>query len=208
MRRLHIGVALASLGAVGLGAVAPAFGDPQAPQLPAAAQPQQVRRGPAVTMTLGTTAWTDGGAIPAKYSQAGRDLSPPLAWSDVPADTASFVLIVHDVDAAVGSTADDLLHWMVWNMPRTMLSLPEGVAQGAQLADGSRQISATGPYYRGPAAPSSGPPHHYVFEIYALDTTLSVPAVGQSPSDTRAAVMAAMAGHVRGRGAMVGSYRR
>ena len=80
--------------------------------------------------------------------------------------------------------------------------------QGAALADGSRQISATGPNYRGPAAPASGPPHHYVFELYALDTTVDVPAVGASPAQTRAAVVAAMAGHVRAKGVYTGLYKR
>ena len=76
------------------------------------------------------------------------------------------------------------------------------------LQDGSRQISATGPNYRGPAAPASGPPHHYVFELYALDTTVDVPAVAASPAETRAAVTAAMAGHVRGKGVLVGLFKR
>src|SRR3954470_12808420 len=60
-------------------------------------------RGAIATMTLTTSAWTDGGQIPAKYSQAGEQLSPPLAWSSVPEGINSFVLIVHDVDAAAGT---------------------------------------------------------------------------------------------------------
>ena len=79
------------------------------------------------------------------------------------------MLIAHDVDAAVGQGTDDMLHWMVWNIPGAARSLAEGMPQGNQLPDGSRQISASGPYYRGPGAPASGPAHHYVFEIYALD---------------------------------------
>jgi phosphatidylethanolamine-binding protein (PEBP) family uncharacterized protein len=78
----------------------------------------------------------------------------------------------------------------------------------SQLPDGTRQISATGPYYRGPGAAASGPAHHYLFELFALDTTLDVPAVGASPSNTRAAVAAAMAGHVRGKAAYVGLFKR
>jgi phosphatidylethanolamine-binding protein (PEBP) family uncharacterized protein len=66
----------------------------------------------------------------------------------------------------------------------------------------------SGPYYRGPAAPATGPLHHYVFELFALDTILDVPAVGAPPAATRAAVVAAMAGHVRGKAVMVGVYRR
>jgi hypothetical protein len=118
------------------------------------------------------------------------------------------VLIVHDLDAPVGSGTDDLLHWLVWNIPAATRELPRGVPQGATLPDGSRQISATGPNYRGPAAPQSGPPHHYVFELFALDTTIDVPAVGAAPPQTRAAIVAAMAGHIRGKGVYTGTYRR
>jgi phosphatidylethanolamine-binding protein (PEBP) family uncharacterized protein len=71
-----------------------------------------------------------------------------------------------------------------------------------------RQISATGPNYRGPAAPASGPPHHYLFELYALDAPIDVPPVGASPAQTRAAVFAAMAGHVRGKGVYTGTFKR
>jgi Raf kinase inhibitor-like YbhB/YbcL family protein len=159
-------------------------------------------------MTLTTTAWPDGGQIPRKYTQAGEQVSPPLAWSNVPEGTESFVLIAHDLDAATGNGMDDILHWMLWNIPGATRSLPEGIAQSPQLADGTRQISVSGPYYRGPGAPASGPPHHYVFELYALDGPISVPAVGQAPALTRAAVVAAMAGRVRGKGAYTGLFKR
>jgi len=159
-------------------------------------------------MTLETTAWTDGGPIPAKYAQAGHDVSPPLSWTSAPDPTVSFVLVVHDLDAPIGDGVDDLLQWMVWNIPGTARTIAEGQPQGPQLPDGSRQISATGPYYRGPGAPASGPPHHYVFELFALDATIDVPPVGAAPAATRAAVVAAMAGHVRAKGTLVGTYRR
>jgi phosphatidylethanolamine-binding protein (PEBP) family uncharacterized protein len=120
----------------------------------------------------------------------------------------SFVLVVHDVDAAIGTGTDDILHWMVWNIPGAARSLSEAVPPGPQLPDGTRQISATGPYYRGPGAAAAGPPHHYVFELFALDQALDVPAVGASPPQTRAAVAAAMAGHVRGKAAYVGLFKR
>ena len=182
--------------------------------LPPAPAPQggggnfQNRRGPIQTMTLTSTAWTDGGMIPVKYTQAGAQVSPPLAWSNVPDGTTSFVLIAHDVDAAVGQGTDDLLHWMVWNIPGTARSMAEAIPQGNQLPDGSRQISASGPYYRGPGAPAAGPAHHYLFQIYALDANLDVPAVGQSPPLTRAAVEAAMVGKIRARGTLVGVFKR
>jgi Raf kinase inhibitor-like YbhB/YbcL family protein len=166
----------------------------------------QGRRGPIQTMTLSTTAWTDGGMIPAKYSQIGGQVSPPLAWSNVPDGVTSFVVIAHDADQAVGQATDDTLHWMVWNIPASARSLAEGMPQG-NAANGPRQISATGPYYRGVAAPTGGA-HHYVFEIFALDANIDVPAVGQSPAATRAAVEAAMAGKIRARGTLTGIFKR
>ena len=159
-------------------------------------------------MTLSSTAWSDGGQIPAKHAQPGHDASPPLSWSGAPETTVSFVLIVHDLDAAIGNGMDDTLHWLLWNIPGGARALPEQVPEGATLPDGARQISATGPNYRGPAAPASGPPHHYVFELYALDTMLDVPAVGASPAQSRAAVVAAMAGHVRAKGVYTGLFKR
>jgi hypothetical protein len=159
-------------------------------------------------MTLATPAWPDGGHIPAKYTQAGDQVSPSWTWSNVPEGVVSFVLIAHDVDAASGSGTDDVLHWMLWNIPVATRSLGEGAAQGPQLPDGTRQISASGPYYRGPGAAATGPAHHYVFELFALDAPIDVPAVGASPAQTRAAVAAAMAGHVRGKAAYVGLFKR
>jgi Raf kinase inhibitor-like YbhB/YbcL family protein len=165
-------------------------------------------RGGVQVMTLTTDAWADGGSIPAKYSQAGDQVSPPLAWSNVPDGVASFALVVHDVDAAAGNGADDTLHWMLWNIPATVRNLPEAVPQGSQLADGTRQTSVSGPYYRGPGAPAAGPAHHYVFELFALDAPIDVPAVGASPAQTRVTIAAAMAGHVRGKAALVGLFKR
>ena len=165
-------------------------------------------RGAVQVMTLVSSAWPDGGQIPPKYTQADIEISPALSWSNVPEGIASFVLIVHDTDAAIGNGTDDILHWMLWNIPPAATSLAEGVPRGAQLADGTRQISATGPNYRGPGALASGPEHHYVFELFALDTMLDVPAVGASPPATRAAVVAAMAGHIRGKAVYTGLFKR
>lgn len=169
---------------------------------------QRGRRTPVQVMALTSTAWQDGGMIPAKHTQAGAEVSPPLAWSEVPDGVGSFVLITRDLDTAIGDGTSDVLHWMLWNIPATTRSLPEGMPPLAELPDGTRQISQTGPYYRGPGAPTSGPPHHYAFELYAVDGTIDVPAVGESPADTRAAVLAAMAGRVRGKAAYVGLFKR
>ncbi len=165
-------------------------------------------RTPMRVLTLSTTAFPDGGQIPGRHAQTGRDVSPALSWSGAPDSTRSYVLLVHDADAAQGDGTDDTLHWLVWNIPGTSSALPEGVASGAQLPDGTRQISVSGPYYRGPAAPSTGPAHHYVFELYALDTMLNVQPTAMSSAATREAIMRAMAGHVRAKGVLVGLYRR
>ena len=191
---------------------------PPSPTFPAPTQPPpgspagpgrggQGRRAVQV-MTLSTTAWPDGGMIPAQYTQAGPQTSPALSWGNVPDGVMSFVLIVHDVDAAIGNGTDDILHWMLWNIPAASRSLPEAIPQASELPDGTRQISASGPYYRGPGAPAAGPPHHYVFELYALDTMLDVAAVGQSPPLTRAAVMTAMSGRIRGKAVYTGLFKR
>ena len=116
--------------------------------------------------------------------------------------------MMRDLDAASGPGTEEILHWMLWNIPGTARSLPEGLPQATQLPDGTRQISATGPYYRGPGAAAAGAAHHYVFELYALDTAIDVPAVGQSPALTRTAVLTAMAGHVRAKAAYVGLFKR
>ena len=168
----------------------------------------QQRRAAAQVMTLTTSAWPDGGQIPARFTQAGEQVSPAFTWSTVPDGIMSFVLIARDLDAITGNGTDDVLHWMLWNIPGASRSVPEAVPQAAQLPDRTRQMSVSGPYYRGPGAPAAGPVHHYTFELYALDTPIDVPAVGQSPAQTRAAVMAAMAGHVRGKATYIGLFKR
>jgi Raf kinase inhibitor-like YbhB/YbcL family protein len=161
--------------------------------------------GPAMTLT--TTAFSDGGQIPAKYTQAGEQVSPALTWTNAPANTASFVLHMHDLEVARNRTSDTQVHWLVWSIPASVTSLPEGVPQGADLKDGSHQISASGPVYRGPGAPATGPMHHYTFEIYALDTKLDVPAAADA-FETRAAVMKAMQGHIIGKAVYMGLFKR
>lgn len=165
-------------------------------------RPQQGRRVIAA-MTVTSSSVADGATLPMKHTQLGDELSPALSWTGAPDSAVSFVVLMHDLSASTGNGTDDVLHWMVWNIPASTTSLPEGVPTGSQRADGSRQISATGPDYRGPAIPATGPAHHYAIEVFALDVMLDVPAVGATPPATRAAVMAAMAGHVRGKGVMV-----
>ena len=158
-------------------------------------------------MTLTTTAFPDGGQIPARYTQAGDQVSPALTWTNTPPGTQSFVLHMHDPEVARNKTTDDQVHWVVWNIPASATGLPEGVPSGADRPDGSHQISASGPVYRGPGAPATGPMHHYTFEIYALDSKLDV-AASADAFDTRANVVKAMQGHILGKAVYMGLFRR
>ena len=164
-------------------------------------------------MAMTVAGFPDGGQIPVKYSQAapgvatGEGLSPAITWTNVPAATQSFVLNMHDMDVARNKTTDDQAHWVVWNIPGTATGLPEGVPKGAQLADGSYQISATGQMYRGPGAPATGPMHHYTFEVFALDTKLDVRPTADA-FETRANVMKAMQGHILGKAVYGGLFKR
>lgn len=213
--RIFIALTTLSLAALSASAAQPAPGAPalataQAVSRPPA-PPQPTRGGgrrPIEVMTLATNAWPDGAAIPTRFTQAGDEVSPALTWSGAPEGVVSFAVLAHDVDAAAGDGTGDVLHWLLWNIPGTSTGVPEGLPHVSQLPDGTRQISQTGPSYRGPGAMAAGPTHHYVFEVFALDTALEVPAVGASPAETRAAIVAAMAGHVRGKGAYLGLFKR
>ena len=157
-------------------------------------------------LTLTTSAFPDGGEIPAKYTQSDPSpVSPKLEWTSVPPNTAAFVLIMHDPDVALRKTTDDVLHWMVINIPGTARELGEGVPANAQLPDGTVQaqniMKKTG--YLGPGAPPQGPMHHYTFELFALDTKLEL-----GPDATRADVLKAMDGHILGKGVMMGRFHR
>src|SRR5579884_2493388 len=157
-------------------------------------------------LTLTTSAFEDGGIIPDKYTQAASNpVSPKLEWSNVPANTVSFVLHMHDPDVARNRTTEDMLHWMVINIPGDARSLPEGVAGEAKLADGAIQLKNGGNTvgYRGPGAPAAGPNHHYTFELYALDTKLDL-----TPDATRADVLKAINGHILAKAVMVGLFHR
>ncbi|HEX7236608.1 MAG TPA: YbhB/YbcL family Raf kinase inhibitor-like protein [Gammaproteobacteria bacterium] len=182
--------------------------------LPAAAQqPAAGAAPPAPAMVLTVQGFPDGGEIPVKFSQAaagvapGEGLSPAMSWTNVPAGTQSFVLNMRDLDVARNKTTEDQAHWVVWNIPATSKGMTEGQPKGAQLPDGSYQFSATGQMYRGPGAAATGPRHHYMFELYALDTKLDVtPAADAFESRTK--VFAAMQGHVLGKAVYGGLFRR
>ena len=158
-------------------------------------------------MRLVSTAWPDGGQIPLKHTSAGMSISPALQWSSVPPGTVSFVLLFKDPDVAQNKGLGDVTHWLVWNIPGTATGLPEGVPTGAQMPDGSRQISLRGPQYMGPGAGPNGPFHHYTFELYALDTATDIPP-GANANETRANVFKAIDGHVLAKAVYVGLYHQ
>jgi Raf kinase inhibitor-like YbhB/YbcL family protein len=171
------------------------------------AQPPPAGKAPAGPgLTLTTTAFEDGGIIPNKYTQSDpKPVSPKLTWANVPTNTVSFVLIMHDPDTAPQRKNVDILHWMLFNLPGTARELAEGVPADATLPDGTIQAKsfrgAVG--YMGPGAGAAGPYHHYTFELFALDTKLEL-----TPEATRAEVLAAVDGHILAKGVLTGRFHR
>jgi len=121
-------------------------------------------------MTLRIAAFPEGGQIPVKYSQAaegaapGEGTSPEMMWADVPAETQSFVLHMHDIDVVRDRTSDDQLHWVVWNLPAAAVGLPEGVPRGERLPDGSYRVQPV----RSTGAGSAGEWSHASLHLRAL----------------------------------------
>ncbi|MGE0592137.1 MAG: YbhB/YbcL family Raf kinase inhibitor-like protein [Vicinamibacterales bacterium] len=173
--------------------------------------PAQAPAGPPLTLTV--MGFADGADIPVRFSQAapgaepGGGTSPAIAWTNVPAGTQSFVLHMRDLDVARNRTTEDQAHWLVWNIPASVTSLPEGLPRGSTLPNGAYQISATGPLYRGPGARGTGPKHHYMFEIYALDIPITMAPAGDA-FETRTQVFQAMQGHILGKAVYGGLFRR
>lgn len=156
--------------------------------------------------TLTTTAFDDGGVIPTKYTSAAPSaVSPKLEWTNVPENTVSFALIVHDPDVAFDKRVEDALHWGAFNIPGTAHGLPEGVPPTAQLPDGTIQLKVIRGIvgFIGPGARAAGPYHHYTFEVYALDKKLDL-----GPDATRADVIKAIDGHILGKAVLVGRFHR
>ena len=133
---------------------------------------------PMLHMTIADFA--DGGKIPAKYTCAAGQTSPSpaISWTGAPANTQSYVLILHDPDPVLGGSAtNDVLHWAIVDIPGDATSLPEGIKAGDQ-ENGAKNIMNLGNTagYMGPCAPPGHGDHHYTFEIYALNAKLGLPA--------------------------------
>ncbi|WP_072391774.1 YbhB/YbcL family Raf kinase inhibitor-like protein [Hyphomicrobium sp. CS1GBMeth3] len=154
-----------------------------------------------MTFTLTSTAFTDGGTIPRKYTCEGNDISPPLVWRGVPDGTQSLVLIVDDPDAPDPAKPQRVwVHWVLYNLPPDATGLAEDVGNEALPAgteDGLNDWDRTG--YGGPCPPIGR--HRYFHKLYALDTRLK----GLS-SPRKAAVESAMRGHILAQATLMGTY--
>jgi hypothetical protein len=156
--------------------------------------------GRTVAFVLKTTAFPLGGSIPKKYTCDGGDLSPALSWSNPPEGTQSFTLIADDPDAPVGTWT----HWIIWNIPATATTLPEGMAKAQESADGTRQ--GTNDFKRigyGGPCPPPGKPHRYFFKLYALGAKLEV-----KPGGSRQELERAMKGRMLSQVEIMGRYGR
>ena len=171
----------------------------------ASAQQTPANPPPPSKFKLMSSAYAEGSMIPTQYSCADPNAtSPALSWSNPPAAAVSFAMIMHDTDAAPQKGTMDVTHWIFWNIPASSTSLdggikpdtsPEGIVQGKNI----RNVNG----YQLPCPPKSATPHHYIFEIYALDTKLDLPA-----GSPRADLLKAMDGHVVGKATYVGLFGR
>jgi Raf kinase inhibitor-like YbhB/YbcL family protein len=146
-----------------------------------------------------TDAFPDGGIVPQKYAGRGG-VQPGFKFSNAPAGTVAYAIIFHDIDVALNNGTGDVLHWIAWNIPASANGIPEG-----SLPAGSVQgNNLTGqPAYMGPGAPAGPRYHHYVFELYALNATLDLPATA-----SRDDVLKAIQGKAVAKAAYVGRFRQ
>lgn len=164
----------------------------------AIARPQTQTQG---KLTPSSSSFAKGGAIPARYSEYADGVSPALSWTAVP-NAKSYVVIMEDPDA---KPVTPFVHWLAWNIPAAITSLPEGLQEQPRLTepDGVLQGRTTRGTigWTGPRPPVGDPPHHYHFQVYALDAMLDVPWGAE-----RDTLLDAMKGHVLAKGELLGTY--
>jgi len=187
-RRMSIGGRLSIVGLLVLGSGLMLW-----PQTPPQSPP------PAdVNLNLTASSFRANGEIPARFSCDGDDTSPALSWSDPPAGTRTFALAMIDPDA----TGGNFVHWIIYDLPASTRSLPEGIAQGADAAGGHQGTNGFGNLgYNGPCPPP-GNGHRYALHLFALDSALNLQHA------TAEDLQSAMKGHILARGEAVGFYRR
>ena len=149
-------------------------------------------------MRVTSASFSDGGIIPSQHTCDGDDVSPALQWFAPPAATKSFAVIMNDPDAPV-----DFTHWIAYNIPPDVWALAEGASAPAAMPRGSAEgTNGFGRFgYAGPCPPL-GDAHHYIFNVYALDTRLELP-----PGATRKQIDAAISGHVLAQGRIIGTFQ-
>jgi Raf kinase inhibitor-like YbhB/YbcL family protein len=186
------------------------------PDAPAGPMAQQAAQGTRVPLAMArpetqaqgkvavtSSAFSNNGAMPMKFSEYADGVSPPLAWAAVP-NAKSYALIMEDPDA---KPALPFIHWVAWNIPADVTRLPEGVQEQPRLTEpegvlqGRNTRGSTG--YYGPRPPVGEAAHRYHFQVFALDTKLEVPFGAD-----RDQVLAAMQGHVLAKGEIVGKYKQ
>ena len=152
-------------------------------------------------MRMTSAAFHDQGAIPALYTCEGKDISPPLTWSELPAGTKSLALIVDDPDAPDPAAPKmTWVHWILYNLPPSTGGLAEGAkVLPAGTKEGLNDWKRTG--YGGPCPPIGH--HRYFHKLYALDIVL--PDLRQ-PTKTR--LEEAMNGHIIAEARLMGTYQK
>ena len=154
-----------------------------------------------MNLSLTSTAFAEAQPIPQKYTCQGSDVSPPLKWTNVPANAKSFALIADDPDAPMGTW----VHWVLYDLPAGTNALPEDVAKTQYIAGNAKQGMNNLPRlgYGGPCPPP-GKPHRYFFKLFALDTD----ARPETRRNEEGSFEAAMKGHVLAEGQLMGTYQR
>jgi len=161
------------------------------------------RLGKAAGLTTASPAFDAGHPLPPRFSAYHDDVSPPLAWEPVK-NARSYVLLMEDPDAA---NVKPFVHWVAYNIPAQTQALAEGLPtdpkllKPAGMLQGRNSRGSVG--YFGPRPPVGDPPHHYHFQLFALDTVLDL-----KPGATRDEVLEAAKGHVIGGGEVVGTYQQ
>lgn len=149
------------------------------------------------TLAVSSPRIAAGGAIPDVYSSYGPSVSPPLVWSKGPPGARSYALIVEDPDAPMPTP---FVHWMVWNLPAGVTTLAEGAVPAGARQGKLMFVGKTG--YMGPRPPAGGP-HHYHFQVFALDRMLDLPDGAERPQ-----LADAMKGHVLASGELIATFQK
>ena len=168
-----------------------------------------VAQSPPAMITVTSPTLEDGRSVPRQHTPDGRNDSPALSWSGVPA--AARELIVFCEDSDVGNPPP-FVHWVVYKIPATAKGLPEALPidpKVAMPADLAGTVQGTNGFrramYRGPAPPP-GKAHNYHFVVYAIDTPVA--QTPGTPPMTRAELLEAAKGHIIARGELVATYQR